>query len=329
MLMGRRKREKGSLTVEACLALPVFLCFFYLLLFFTKIACINIILDHAAKGTAQQLAAMSYPLRFFNEYIDTKIEEGEHLPNFFTKEAAKVEKIGKGTVEEALLDSILTGKLQKPDLEKMWGKIKNQVKGDSYNLVEGMLMKALLGPYLDLKETGQYYLAKEILDKQLDKKQIKLEKLNLTLVELPQGCAEYQYKKNSLWYRDSELKPDVDFSKDDVVLQLEYKVALPVPFLARKEIQLRHIAVERAWLYGGNGLYAANRAEEGIDFDKYSKKKPKGEEYVYICRSPTKVYHIYRDCKYIWDKVGVRRITLEEAQERGLRAHAGCPELFK
>ncbi|MDD4146140.1 MAG: hypothetical protein PHS83_03420 [Clostridia bacterium] len=339
MQRGSRKRNKGSLTVEACIALPVFLCFFYLLLFFTKIACLNIVLDHAVKETAQQLAAASYPLRFLNEEIDNKIAAGEQLPAFLQNEAVKIKAIGESTLEESLLDSILIGKLQKQDLEKMWDKIKNQVEGDCYNLVEGLLMKVLLQPYLDLKEVGQYCLAKEILDKQLQNNALDLEKIDLVLVELPQGFAEYQYKKDVLWYRDFGLRPDVDFDQDDVVIQLEYKAVLPLPFLALKEIQLCHTAVERAWLYGGNGVYAANREEEGIDFAQYSRKKQEGKnedrqedeelEYVYLCRSPTKVYHYFRNCKYLEDKTGVRKISLEEAEKRGLRAHAGCPELFK
>ncbi|MGI6588684.1 MAG: hypothetical protein ACOX2N_07955 [Peptococcia bacterium] len=341
MVRGWGKRNKGSLTVEACLAFPVFLAFFYLLLFFTKVACINIVLDHAVKDTARQLATVSYPLRFFNEHIDLKIAEGEQLPNFLENELAKIKAIGKSTLEKTLFESILTGKLQEVDLEKMWKKIINQVKDDAYNLVEGAIMKALLEPYFDLKGAGQYYLAKEILHNQLQNSYLDLEKLSFTLVELPQGNAEYQYKKDISWYCNSQLEPDVDFSKDDVVLQLEYRVVLPVPFLALQEIQLCHVAVERAWLYGGNGLYAANREEEGINFTKYSKKEQagsKGEgkeneekevEYVYICRSPTEVYHCFRNCKYIYDKIGVRKISLEEAKERGLRAHAGCPELFK
>ncbi|HHY06612.1 MAG TPA: hypothetical protein GX532_06550 [Clostridia bacterium] len=334
-----RKRNKGSLTVEACIALPVFLAFFYLLLFFTKIACINIVLDHAVKETARQLAAVSYPLRFFNEHLDLKIAEGDQLSSFLSQEAENIEAIGQDMLDKSFLESILTGQVQKLDLKKMWDEVKNQVKDDGYNLVEGALLEALLEPYLALKGAGQYYLAREILEQQLENSSLDLAKLNLTLVEFPQSSAEYQYKKDVLWYRDFALEPDVDFSKDDVVLQLEYQAVLPVPFLAVQEIQLCHLAVERAWLYGGNGLYAANRAEEGIDFTKYSKRSSgsKGEEenqedereYVYLCRSPTEVYHRFRDCKYIYDKTGVRKTSLEEAKERGLRAHAGCPELFK
>lgn len=339
-----KKRMKGSLTVEACIALPVFLTFFFLLLFFTKIACLDIVLDQALKESARQIAAMSYPLNFFNDYIDNQIVEGEPLSKFFSHEVTSVQAIAAGTLEESLLTSILSGKLFRPDLEKTWQNLKEQITGDSLDLVEGMLVNTLFNPFLDLKETGQYQLAREVFENQLLNSRVNPQQINFTLVKLPQSISEYEHKKAGMCYRDGTLTPDEDFHKDDVVLQLEYKVKLPLPFLGVREVLLSHTAVERAWLYGGNGVYAAERNEEGIDFDKYKPKNQNAQqgegaeeqeeqeeevEYVFICKSRTKVYHSFRHCQYIVDKSGVRRISLEEAQKRGLRAHGGCPERFK
>ena len=338
MRFGCRKKDKGSLTVEACIALPVFLSFFFLLLFFTKIACLNIVLDHAVKESARQIASMSYPLEFLNGYVDNKVAAGSPLDEFFQNQSAAVGTIVEKSWDESLLTTVFTGKFQKPDLEEIWGNIETKITDDFYNLVEGVIFKTLLGPYLDLKGSGQYYLVKKILEEQLQNSPVNLGNLSVTFVELPQGTTEYEYKKDGIWYSDLLLKPDRDFSKEDVVIQAKYDAALPMPFLGIKHVQLCYTAVERAWLHGGNGIYAAAGDEEGIDFDRYNRYKLTGEErdklknqveYVYLCRSATEVYHPYRHCKYIVDKSGVRKVSLEEAKNMGLRVHGGCPVLFK
>ena len=338
MRFGCRKKAKGSLTVEACIALPVFLSFFFLLLFFTKIACLNIVLDHAVKEAARQIASMSYPLEFLNGYIDDKVAAGVPLTEFFQDQSVQLGAIVDESLNESLLTSVFSGEVQTPDIEEIWHNMGAQLTENFYKLAEGYVFKSLIGPYFDLKGAGQYYLVKKILEEQLQNNAVDPRYLSVTSVELPQGTAEYEYKKDGEWYSDWELKPDLDFSKDDVVIRVKYDAALPIPFLGIKNIQLCYTAVERAWLHGGNGIYAAAGDEEGIDFDKYNRYKFSGEakdksknqvEYVYLCKSSTAVYHPFRYCKYIVDKSGVRKVSIEEAKDMGLRVHGGCPVRFK
>ena len=338
MLFGCKRKAKGSLTVEACIALPVFLSFFFLLLFFTKIAYLNIVLDHAVKESARQIASLSYPLEFLNGYIDNKVAAGVPISEFIQNQPAQASAVVKESLDESLLTTVFSGKVQKSDVKEIWDDIETRIAENFYTWVEGLVYKTLLRPYLDLKGSGQYVLVKEILEEQLQYSSVNPENLSVTFVELPQGIAEYEYKKDGKWYSDLQLKPDLDFGKDDVVIQVKYEAALPIPFLGIKNVQLGHTAVERAWLHGGNGVYAAASDEEGFDFDKYDRyKKTGGEkdesnnptEYVYLCRSSTEVYHPFRHCKYIIDKSGVRKVSLEEAKDMGLRVHGGCPQLFK
>jgi len=346
MKLGRKNCVQGSLTVEACLALPIFLAFFFLLLFFTKIACLNIILDQAVKESAHQIAVRAYPLSFVNDYIDTKVLEGQSVSEFFQEQGNKVSTSSEIKLDELFLGRILTGKLQKLDLEKTWVGLKDSFRAEVNNNVEAALLSILLEPYLDLKEVGEDLLAQEILQNKLQYSRIiNPEKIRLTMVKLPYGTVEHLNKTANFWYDDFSLKPEDDFQKDDVVLQLEYDLTLPIPFLGIKEIRLCHTAVERAWLFGGNGVYAVSRDEEGIDFNKYERYAPEGEgggkkedqdddkedkvQSVYVCKSRTKVYHSFRNCEYLIDKTGVREISLDEAEKRGLRAHGGCPKLFK
>jgi hypothetical protein len=212
--------------------------------------------------------------------------------------------------------------------------------------------------YLELKREGQYYLANEIFKKYSQNSYIDLDKLEITIFELPQSCAEYKIKKKELSYQESNLEPDIDFNFDDVVLQVEYKCAIPLPFFGKRDILLRHTAVEKAWLNGSNGICAANKEDERVDLDDYSQseqpekydakeeveeyKKDKikddldkyneenineEEEYVYICKSATNVYHKYPFCDYL-NNTG-KRMPLKDAQKKGMRPHAGCPRRFR
>lgn len=74
----RKKSNRGSLTVESCIALTFFLCLFLFLLFIVKFSCINIVLDHAASETAKQIATCSYPVSLLDDY---KNELAGELPS--------------------------------------------------------------------------------------------------------------------------------------------------------------------------------------------------------------------------------------------------------
>lgn len=372
-----RDKNKGSLTVEACIALPVFLCFFYLLLFFAKIACINIILDNAVKETAQQVAAVSYPLRLVNEYIDLEMDKGVSFDHFFEKgldqEMNQSIDAHLDKVKESLIKNILTGKINKSSINELLEKIRGAtlkkigqsnmdqetvkdmqkaVLQSFYDKQEAIITEVCLPIYIELKQSELYYLASEIHSKYSKNSYINLDKLNITVFELPQSCAEYKYKKENLWYQGSGLKPDIDFNYDDVVIQVEYKCDIPLPFFGKKDIVLRHTAVEKAWLYGSNGVYAANKEDERIVLEDYSGKETTeaydgieeiegkdatdndneededdGEEYVYICENVKKVYHTHPFCSYL--NKSRFRIPLKKAQENGMRPHGGCPHRFK
>ncbi len=326
-----RKSNKGSLTVEACIALPVFLCFFYLLLFFVKIACINITLDHAVKETAQQLAAVTYPVSYVNEYIDREVAKGKVFENFFAKEFKKVQDFHDRKVKETIITRIMTGEFAEIDVAKNIEEMGQIINKDLNTGLQGLVMQALLPPITELKEVGQYELAQKILNGYLANSKIQQEKLSLNLVELPQGCAEYQLKKDRAWYQGIGLVPDEDFARDDVVIQLEYKFKIPLPFFGQKEVLLRHTAVEKAWLKGSNGVYTGSKKDEKLKLPALCKgndpeKKDQDVE-VYVCKSDTPVYHTRPDCDYLGSQITI--MTLEEAEKKGKRPHKGCPFRFK
>ncbi|MGI6606587.1 MAG: hypothetical protein ACOX2X_06045 [Peptococcia bacterium] len=329
---GRNENNHGSLTVEACIALPVFLCFFFLLLFFVKIACLNIEIDHAVKETARRLAACTYPLNYVNDYVDNNVEKKEILENFLPQEKKKIKDTTGKTLKKSLLTTILTGEFSPPDLEKSMEDICSSINGDLISGYEGMAWQFLLPVAVELKEIGQDQLVRWILSDYLSDSIVNQERLRVTLADLPQAHAEYQYKKDTSWYQGTGLQPDADFSSDDVVIQVEYAFAIPLPFFGQREILLRHTAVEKAWLKGANGIYTADKAQEQIDLKDLvsspkSKEKSEEDREVYVCKSNTAVYHTRSDCDYLGGQYTI--MTVKEAHALNKRAHKGCPYRFK
>jgi len=324
--------NQGSLTVEASIALPVFLCFFFFLLFFIKMACVQMEIDHAVKETARQLAACTYPLNYVNDYVDNNVEKKEILENFLPREKKKIKDTTGKALKESLLTTLLTGEFSLPDLDKSMEDIRKSIDADIMTGYEGMAWQFLLPAIVELKETGQDELVRRILREYLSDSTVNQERLRVTLVDLPQAHVEYQYKKETAWYQETGLKPDADFSSDDVVIQVEYAFSIPLPFFGHKEILLRHTAVEKAWLKGGNGIYTADKGQEKIDLkdlvsSSKSKQKSEEEREVYVCKSNTGVYHTRSDCDYLGGQYTI--MTVKEAHALNKRAHAGCPYRFK
>jgi hypothetical protein len=359
----KKGREYGSLTVEACIVLPVFLCFFYLLLFFVKLAVVNIVLDHAVKETAQQIAAVSYPLGLANEYLDSNfdMDNAGIFDEFMKAEIPKPGSLTDSETSQNLLTRILTGQIEKTDLEELFREIQRSVTGnvdkDTNNFGKGtnnfengseaIIYKKVLPSYIAIKTRGIRYVFSQIYEKYIENTSIEKGRLKYILIELPQGYAEYEYKKGAQFYRNTGLKPSVDFNNNDVVIEVDYSFKIPLPYFGKKDIVMRHTAVERAWLAGGNGIYAADKSEERLELldDKDDSEGDKSEEgtggdngdsndkqdeetLVYVCKSDTGVYHTMRDCDYIRGR-RIRIMTLDEARDRGKRAHSGCPYRFE
>lgn len=318
--------KNGSVTVEACIAFPVFLCFFFLLIFFIKTACISILLDHAVNETARQLAASCYPLSFLNELEDELLQEGmEYNIPSYGEELAKI----KGYIEdnlasEDMLAKLLTGEITADDAGDIIDGIVGNIADDFKDGVRGYFVDRYAKKYYDLKTQVKYFAAKKLMDKFTKESIIDKNHLRLILVELPQGVAEFEiksrYEDNVQIYKELGLSPD----SDNVVIAVEYRSKIPLPFSFGKEIVTRHVAVEKAWIHGSYGIYAvddasdddedANEKEEADDEMQQDEEEAKNK-IVYVTKAGKK-YH-EADCEYIKRSKGYRALTLEDAIEEG------------
>jgi len=309
--------EAGVITVEACLALPVFLCFFFLLLYLTRIACLMINLDHAASQTAKHIAASSYPLSFVNEFIDDNMEDFSVINICKTEAKIYTEVIAKDLKKNSL-PWVIWGFFKDDIAKAFFETLKSQVPEDSYGSLDEAIKARFLQEYEELTNTGKNDLAGHLLKEQLNFSQIEPELLTIKVVELPKSEFEFDLRRNDPHYQETGLIPGQDFTKDDVVIQLEYNLKIPIPFFQDKAVKLRSTAIERAWTNGSNGVYT--KSKEGLDFLNKDKN-----HYVYKARTGSK-YHIYPDCAYL--QKSCITITLEEAKEMKLTKHANCPNRF-
>ena len=288
--MRLKNDRKGSLTVEAAIILPLFLCFSFFMVFVIKTACIHVSLDHAVRETAKEIAATAYPLSFMNEMLDELENKNDGLTADFAGE---------------LLGELMTGTIDEHGLQK----ILLELSGKEFAEHIGY----------DWKKQAQKEIARALLQKNLIGTNVNAEELYLTLVEFPQSDWEFKKNRTNSEEKNSEyseqgnnqtgLLPEQDFGQNDAVIELEYKLAIPLAFFKDWQITFRHAAVERAWLTGGNGVYS-DRQDIGI----YEQKTD--EEIVYVTRTGIK-YHA-DGCRYL--KKSKIPIPLEEAR----RTYGAC-----
>lgn len=316
----KKTGSKGSITIEACISFPVFLFFFYLLLFLVKAACINLIMDHAVSETARYFAASLYPLSFLNEYEDEKIESLGELPLTSLNQHLAGDIAGTELSEGVLKTLLSPGEMSTDSLESVLGQFREYLNNDSYGALGLNILEVIYREYQTVKDRGKYYLAEQVLKGYLQDSWIIEDKTSLLLVKFPEGRNEYAIRGQAEVYENFHMQPGRDFERDDVVILAEYSLELPIPFFSGKDISLRYAAIERAWLRGSNGVYT--RSEEGLDLVREDNKK----EYVYATRTGSK-YHIYSSCAYL--EKSCIPLTRDEAEGRGLSPHKGCPHRFK
>jgi hypothetical protein len=276
--------SKGSITVEACVIFPVFISIFFLLLFLIKFACTGMVLDHAVNETAKEIAASAYPISFINELEDEKIQEYGNVRIPDPEE--ELEKLGNVLNETDVTDAL------------------KDILEDYSKGIIGNIVDVITPAYWEMKSSVKYSIAETMLREHLDSPLINPENASLQLIEFPQGKEEYSARSRSAIYGKLGLTPGKDFGKDDVVLQLEYRYSVNLPFMEPLDIRMIHTAVERAWIKGSFGVLTAE--EEGLDLE------PEGST-VFITRTGIR-YH-KGNCRYL--RESRIPINIEEAEGKG------------
>lgn len=308
MKRNKRKRQRGSLTVEAILSFTVFLMVSFLMLHLVKLTMLSVALQNAVSETAKQIATAAYPIVWVNGLQEQAEDKTyEIAENGIPMDELLGEDIG-GAAEQFLLG---TG------------------GGDWQTVVQDFMQQgtdALWGLFDTLKGELSVQLAAHLLDGYLETSGLPFDAGNVVLrvVKLPQTDGEF----NRANYRLEGQKDDLEFIKasepdgtdqhynqDDVIICAEYSYRIALPLIPAVELTLRSTAVEHAWL---TGCLIRTSRTEGLKLDGLQEAKVSVATGGY-----GKCYH-RKDCYTLGNASGTEEISLKQAQERGLRPCKVC-----
>lgn len=327
--MRKCKSDRGSLTIEAVLSVPVFLSFFLFLAFAVKVASINMILNQAVTETAKQMATSCYPVSFLNELEDEVFSRGtgREIPSF-SEEALRVKDYLSDNTSN-LIQKLLTGDIGREDLIEAFNSIKGNVADDYISGLAGYVANTLGEDYYSIKAKAKYKAADLLLDKFLEGSWINRESVEILFVGLPQSDTEY-YARNEEddgSYRALCEEMGAVPGQEDVVLSLRYRVKIPIPFFKDREINYIFTAMERAWIHGSNGVYTVHEnsggeaPEEGEETESVEESYKKLQQStVYVTKYGIK-YH-KSSCRYLAkSKIPLK---IEDALKKGYEPCKKC-----
>lgn len=243
------KKLKGSLSLEAVISFTVFISFMFMLMTIVKFAIIRVALNAAVSETAKQIATQAYPLSYLIEWEDS---EGKKV-ELYEKEMKLMDGVENSDVSKNV------GALFNLDEETSTGIVSVATKakdilsgGDN---AEAAANSLLLNGLQELEKAAGTQLICTIFNGCLDNSHVNFNKDNITvsIAKFPQSENAYKETGNSVGYTSLELEKDKDYNDEDVVVAAEYKYKIAFPFLPSFDITMREVAVEHAWLYGGNG----------------------------------------------------------------------------
>jgi hypothetical protein len=328
-------RTKGAVTVEACIAFPIFLCFFLLLIFLVRLICADMVLQHTANETAKQLSAAAYPVKFINELEDDVFLDKENYSTpSFTEELQKAKSYIADNMEtdtaniiSMLLTGSISGEITNPDPSKAIEEISDKALKDLKSGVRTYITKQFGSDYYELKNKLKYTAVKTISEKYFEGTYLDKNKMEIILVQLPQSLAEYGIRSRDTVYK--KICDDIGYipDRDDVVIALRYEVKIPVPLFNNRTIILEHAAVERAWINGSNGVFSKDfdnaiedSASDNDPADVEDNYRRQLEETVYITNTGTK-YH-KPDCPCL--SSSKKPLKLSDAKEMGYKECRVC-----
>jgi len=346
----KKNNCKGALTVEASLTFPVFVCLFLFLIFFIKIASINIILDNAVVETAKQLATSCYPIAYLNELED------DYIPNDVDVQSILIEEFkdmgntvldDNSNVYSETLAKIISGNASVDDFKNLIGQF-------GENLLERGLdwfaAREISKVYFDIKHKAEYLAASSLMKNHIANTWLSPDQLEITFISFPSSVSELELRQNSGLYLAKCSQIGYIPGQDEVVIVVEYKTGLSIPFFPAKEIVIRKWAVEKAWLNGSYGVYAihsltADESQGGdnennnensgennvyeneydVKGEEYFDEEYKGNQKIYKTKTGTR-YHM-EGCMYL--RMSKIPITISQAEKEGLKPCKICIQGMK
>lgn len=275
--MNNKERIKGSITVEAAIVLPVFICVVISLAMMMKLIYIHDVIQHAIDETANEIAAYSYiyhvsdlqeldnsmqntiennssqAKRHAQTFIDAyeTMEKTIQAGNSAAKDVKKItsSKDSFGSKADEILDKTseiysTSEQLAKENMQniKELEKALNEVSKNPKKEAESVAWMLSKGIQSDAKAIIAVPIIKQTIKKYLvqdrySNADIRLKKLNI--------CGGF----NGLdFYSSTFFK-----NNQDIDIIVKYKVELPLPIKVLPDLYILQRSTARAWLEGGDG----------------------------------------------------------------------------
>ncbi|WP_432663226.1 pilus assembly protein [Wukongibacter baidiensis] len=317
------KGQRGSLTVEAAIVLPIFICAVLTIGFFTKIVYTHEIIQHAITEAVNEMASSSYlyytsGVQNIDNTIDSELEE-------------------KKQKSQEHLDSIT-------DCYNELNDSVGQLKSDSKNVYEGVgrgdvkgISESISGISSDgqnIKENvGEIQSVIEDIAEDPKGEMISIAALIAKIgydkgkTAIGNQLIGYYVKKHGL--TDERLKSldidKLDFSKssyfksnEDIDVVVKYNVDIPLPIKFTSNIPIVQRATARAWMGGDDGY-------SGEGEDENDGEEEDNDENVYVTllsldrdsSESEKRYHINASCDALNNPADA--LYLDDAKSKGLK----------
>lgn len=273
------RRQKGSLTVEASLVLPIFICAILTIGFLTKIVYTHEVIQHGITEAANEMASSSY-LYYISGSYDIDDTLSSNLEEKKQKSEVNINNIVDCSKE--LYDCI--------------GEIKAESK-DSYKDIVDYPKDKIIG------------LASSIVKDELDKEKTYIGNSIIKQYIKKYGLTDSRLKKLDIDGLDFSQSSYLS-SNQDIDVIVKYKVNIPLPIKIVNNIPIVQRATTRAWLGGNKDADALASDNEDIE-DKNKKVyvSKKGSSYHrYGC------YHIFKEFEAL-DLQEAKKLGLQDCEK--------------
>ncbi|HYE08620.1 MAG TPA: hypothetical protein VEF53_00420 [Patescibacteria group bacterium] len=347
--------SRGSITIEAAIVLPVFICVVISLAMLIKLVYIHDIIQHSIDEAANELAAYAYIYHISDiKEIDDSIQEnlGEHaeqaeehieavvdafdtLENVYTRGSDFVEEVDSTISSETSFISKANQVINQASKSYREGQQISQQGIDAVNNLyevfeevgknpkaeaESLAWMLSKGLYSDAKTIIAVPVVKYTVKKYLQKPES--EDLDSTLRKLNvyngfNGLDFY----SSTFFQENE----------DIDIVVKYRVELPLPVQVLPEIYMVQRSTARAWLNGGDGtsmkessIWDLPNKQRGMKIEElYGGNLPFDFPYIDIYDSASKtgtsIKSINLNSKSYQDKANLNRMLKQYVEDIGMR----------
>lgn len=316
------KDQRGSLTVEAAIVLPIFICAVLTIGFFTKIVYTHEIIQHAITEAVNEMASSSYlyytsGVQDIDNTVDSELEDKkqrsqEHLDSITdcykelndsigelkSNSQNIYEGLGKGDIGGIVesIDGINShGKNIKDNVEEVQSVIKDIAEDPKSEMISIAALIAKTG-----YDKGKTAIGNQLIGYYVSKRGLTDERLKRLNIE------KLDFSKSSYFKGDEDI---------DVIVK--YKVDIPLPIKFVSYIQIVQRATARAWMGGDDGYSGSDTDKDNSDAkDKVIK--------VYVSTKGSR-YHRF-GCYQIFKEI--EALDLQDAKKMGLEPCEKCDPPF-